>query len=251
MSYKKETIRFFTGFFFVFSLWFLISQIINKSFLPDPFGTLIYLTENFIEKDLYFDFIVSFKRIVISLFLSFIVGFPIGIITGINKIVDNIMSPILYFFYPLPKIVFLPLFFVFFGISEVTRIVLIVFILVFQIIVSVRDSVKNINYEYIELFKTLGARPFDYYKLYIPFAAPGAFSSIRVSTGMAIAVLFITENFIADRGLGYLILNAMELRNYFEMYSGIILMGFLGYFFYFLIDYLEIKVCFWQKSMIE
>ncbi len=47
---------------------------------------------------------------------------------------------------------------------------------------------------------------------------------------MAIAVLFITENFIADRGLGYLILNAMELRNYFEMYSGIILMGFLGYF---------------------
>ena len=97
----------------------------------------------------------------------------------------------------------------------------------------------------------MGAKPLDYLKIYIPFSAPGVFSSIRISTGMAIAVLFITENFIADRGLGYLILNSMELRNYFEMYSGIIMMGFLGYFFYFLIDYLEIKVCFWQKSMLE
>lgn len=251
MNYKQESIRFYTGALFILCTWFLFSQIVNKSFLPDPFGTLTYLLENFMEKNLYFDFLISFKRIILSLFISFVLGFPLGIIAGVNKTADNILSPILYFFYPLPKIVFLPLFFVFFGINETTRILLLVFILVFQIIVSVRDSVKNIDFEYIELFRTLGAKPLDYLKIYIPFAAPGAFSSIRISTGMAIAVLFITENFIADRGLGYVILNAMELRNYFEMYSGIILMGFLGYFFYFLIDYLEIKVCFWQKSMLE
>ena len=250
MIYKKEATRFFTGALFILSLWFLLSQVINKSFLPNPFGTFSYLTENFIAKKIYYDFLISFRRIIVSLLLSFLIAFPLGIISGVNKKVDNILSPIIYFFYPLPKIVFLPLFFVFFGINEVTRVILIIFILVFQIIVGVRDNVKNIDPEYIELFQTLGAKPLDYLKIYIPFAAPGAFSSIRISTGMAIAVLFITENFIADRGLGYLILNAMELRNYFEMYSGIILMSFLGYLFYFLIDYLEIKVCFWQKSML-
>ena len=251
MNFKQESFKFILGILLIFTFWFVLSEILQRSLLPGPFETISYLMVNLWQKNLYIDLMISFKRVLIALVSSFLIGFPIGIITGVNKRAEIILNPIIYFFYPLPKIVFLPLFFIFLGINEITRISLLFFILIFQVIVSVRDSVKKISPEYIELFKTMGAGRLDYLKLYVPFAAPGAFSSLRISVGMAIAVLFITENFVADRGLGYVILNAMELRNYLEMYSGIILMGVLGYFFYFSIDFLEIKVCFWQKSMLE
>ena len=251
MSFRNEIFKFFNGLSITIAIWWIAALYIDKNFLPDPLTAFRYFfSENFSD-EAFQNFYISFKRIGISLFLAVIIGFPLGIITGVNKWVDRFISPLLYFLYPLPKIVFLPVFFIFWGIHEKTRIFLIFFILVFQIIVNVRDGIKNISLDYLELYKTMGAKKIDFFKLYIFFALPSAFTALRISIGMSVAVLFITENFVADKGLGFIILNAMELRNYPEMYCGIVLMGFLGYFFYLTTDFLERKVCFWNQSMIE
>ena len=65
--------------------------------------------------------------------------------------------------------------------------------------------------------------------------------------GTAIAILFLAETFASQNGLGYYILDAMEKRDYGEMYGAIMAMGLLGLLFYEVVDFLEKKLIKWQK----
>lgn len=253
MNISKMQIRsgFLTGLIMTVIIWWLVSLIVNKAILPAPQLAFVTLFEMLTSADVYYDIFISTIRVLVALFLAFMIGFPLGLLSGINRTADFFISPLLYFFFPLPKIVFLPVFFVLFGINETTRILLLVFIVVFQIIVNIRDGIRQIDPEYQELFFTMGAGRTDYLKMYVQFVMPAFFTALRISLGMVIAVLFISENFIADRGLGFLIFQSLELRNYPEMYSAIIMMSLLGYVLYALTDFFERKVCFWHKSMLE
>ena len=59
------------------------------------------------------------------------------------------MDPILYFIYPIPKVAFLPVFMILFGLGNISKIVLVVFIVVFQIIIAIRDGISEIPQDYI------------------------------------------------------------------------------------------------------
>ena len=72
-------------------------------------------------------------------------------------------------------------------------------------------------------------------------------TSLRITLGTAIAVLFFAETFASSDGLGYFILDAMERREYSEMYAGIITMAGLGLIIYGVIDFIEHRFCKWQR----
>jgi NitT/TauT family transport system permease protein len=79
----------------------------------------------------------------------------------------------------------------------------------------------------------------------IPAVLPGFFTSLRVSLGTAVAVLFLAETFAADRGLGYLIVDAWTRVSYAEMYAAIFALSLLGLLFFVLTDLLESILCPW------
>ena len=243
---NKPYLEFLKGFIMTVMLWWILSLFVDKIFLPGPLESGIYLVNNFFSSAFYVDLLYSLSRILAALSMVLAIGYPLGIFMGISKRAESWLGPFVYFFNPLPKIVFLPVFFVFLGIGESTRIFLLFFIILFPVIIQVRDGIKSIPPDYEELFFTLGAPRKDYLRFYVPFSMPALFTSLRTASGMAVAVLFIIENYVGDRGLGVLILRSMEIRNYPQMYSGIILMGILGYVLYLLTNYAERKVCFWK-----
>ena len=65
--------------------------------------------------------------------------------------------------------------------------------------------------------------------------------------GIALALLFITETFAAFSGLGYFIMNRMEVRNYEEMYAAILTLAAIGIIAYMALDMAERKLCPWKK----
>jgi ABC-type nitrate/sulfonate/bicarbonate transport system permease component len=134
--------------------------------------------------------------------------------------------------------------YVLFGITDVSKVVLIALILFFQILVVVRDEAANLRPELILSVRSLGAgRRALFRYVYLPASLPAALTALRVSVGTAIAVLFIAEQSLTHYGLGYyIVVDTYQVLRYREMYAGILAMGLLGLALYFALDALERRV---------
>lgn len=226
-------------------IWQLFSLIIHKSLVPSPISVLSHTLDIFLTK-LTIHLFYSLLRILLGIIGGIIIGWPLGIMLGYFNKLDQLFSPIIYFLYPIPKIAFLPILMLLLGLGEITKIIMIVIIILFQIIVNIRDHVKNIEPSIFYPLITLGSSDFQIIKfIVLPSSLPKLFSSIRIALGTSIAVLFFSETFGTTYGLGYFIMDSMLRINYVEMYSGILMLSLLGLTLFTLIDFINDKIINW------
>ena len=186
----KKIITPLYGIAMVVILWWLLSFAIGSNMVPTPYDTLKELVKLF-QKDFLFHIIYSFYRIMSSITMSLLIGIPIGILLGVNKYIDKIISPITYLLYPIPKIAFLPIFMVVFGIGDKSKIILMITIIIFQIIIVTKDGVKEIDKDILISAKVMHFDGIDMItKVILPAILPKVFSALRVSIGIAISALF-------------------------------------------------------------
>jgi NitT/TauT family transport system permease protein len=183
----------------------------------------------------------------LSIGIGIITASPLGIILGQSQRLDKIFLPFIYLLYPIPKVVFVPLAILFFGLGEFPKVLIIYVIIFFQIVVLVRDQAKTLKPELILSVRSLGAGRRALFRfVYLPSTLPAIFTAIRQSTGTAIAVLYLTELFGTKYGLGYYIfLTGSTLLDYSSMYAGILAMSLLGLGIYLGIEFLQKRLCPW------
>ncbi len=126
---------------------------------------------------------------------------------------------------------------------------MIILIIVFQIIINLRDSLRDIPKESFLIVTSLGATPWQRLR-YVVFPAilPDLLSTLRVAIGTAISVLFVTETYGTDRGMGFFIVDASARFNYTEMYAGIVILSMLGFLLFLTTDLLEAWLCSWKSG---
>ena len=235
-------------FFFVLFLWQGIALVIDKSFFPPLSDILLNIVMTFWGKIAAHAF-YSLRRIMTGILLTLLAGVPLGILMGYLKKVDFLFSPLLYFSYPVPKMALLPIVMLLFGLGETAKIVMIFLITFFPVVVNIRDDVKNIPQEVFYPVLSLGAGHFQIIKeIILPGVVPVALTSLRLGFGTAISVLFFTENFGTEYGLGYFIMDAWMRVNYIEMYSGIFILSMIGLILFVAIDALENILCPWRDD---
>lgn len=229
-------------------VWQLSAACLAKPFFPLPSHVALEFAELITSGELTAHFLISALRVLLSLVLSFVLAVPLGFLLGNISFLDRMLSPLVYLLYPLPKIVFLPLIVITCGLGNLPKILMISLVVFFQVLVSTRDAVKDLSPQWIIAMKSLHATNWQiYYHLIWPACLPRIFTALRISIGSAVAVLFLAETFVCLDGLGCFILNTMEQREFEQMYSGIMAMGFLGIIFYFLVDFLQGIFCRWNK----
>ncbi|HCU30740.1 MAG TPA: ABC transporter permease, partial [Sphaerochaeta sp.] len=149
----------------------------------------------------------SLYRIAMGMALALFFAIPTGMLAGRTQKLDQLISPVLYLLYPLPKIAFLPVFMVLFGIGDLSKIMLIAVIIFFPASVTIRDGVKEISVQYLELAQAYHLTQTQILRdILWPFILPRIFSSLRITLGISLSVLFISENYAATYGLGYYIM---------------------------------------------
>ncbi|MCR4440847.1 MAG: ABC transporter permease [Peptococcaceae bacterium] len=243
-----KTRGYLSALLFVVLSWHLLSLILDKPFFPQPFPVMRELLFRTLHGNLPGHFLVSVYRVLASLIISFVLAVPLGLVVGRNPALDRLVSPVIYLLYPLPKTVFLPLIVVLLGLGDSPKILLISLIIFFQILVAARDAAKDIAPQWVLSMKSLHATRWQVYRhLVWPSCLPNIFTSLRISLGTAIAVLFLAETFASTDGLGYFILDTMEKREFAAMYAGILAMGLLGVASYLLVDLLENRFCRWNR----
>jgi NitT/TauT family transport system permease protein len=228
------------------ALWQLASMLIDKPILPPPCEVLLALVMA-LPEDLGLHLLVSTWRVVASILLAVVTAVPAGLALGLSPTADRIAAPIIYLLYPIPKIVFLPVILLLLGIGNVSKVFIIALILFFQMLVVVRDEAANLRPELIASVRSLGAgRRAIFGFVYLPACLPAVLTSLRVSIGTAIAVLFFAESFATTSGLGYyIIVETWGRLAYAEMYAGVVAMSLLGLMLYFVVDGLERRLCPW------
>lgn len=244
---KKYTIAAYAGAILLFfSAWWLLAKAVSLPIIPLPELVLATLGRVFFQS-IAIHGVYSLWRIMAGLFLAIAVGLPLGVLLGYFPKLDKVLSPVVYLTYPIPKIALLPIVMLFFGVGEAAKILLIFLIVVFQVIVAVRDGIRLIPAETYYPLNSLGA---SFYRIFCdilwPASLPKFITAVRVAMATAISVLFFTETFGTQFGLGYFIMDAWLRVNYLEMYAGIFVLSLMGLVLFGIIDLLERCFCSWQ-----
>ena len=242
---KRNIGMYLTGFIAFLLLWQIGYWMMDNHMIPAPWETMSYFSLHIGSILIHTG--ASSLRILCAVLIALFIGVPVGIIIGMSTKAKKLLDPLLYFVYPIPKVAFLPVFMILFGLGNLSKVLLVVLIVIFQLILSVRDGVADINGNYYKVIGGLTEKKSTVIK-YIVFPAvlPRILSGVRISIGIALASLFFAENYATTYGLGYYILSAWTKMNYVEMFSGIMMLGILGMFFYSIIDTIEMKLTPWR-----
>lgn len=235
------------GFLSFLLFWELLHLVLHTHTIPSPIETFAY-SFTIMEK-LLLHSLASILRVLVAISISLVIGIPTGIFLGVNKTFHRLFSPLLYFIYPIPKVAFLPIFMLLFGLGNRSKVILIIWIIVFQIILSVRDGVVQISALDFKVMNSFAATTKQKYQyLILPAILPQVFSGLRISIGISLASLFFAENYATTYGIGYFILSAWTKMNYTEMFSGILVLGFIGLLLFKLLEQLEMLCTPWSKK---
>ncbi len=234
------------SFIVVLVLWGLVSWWLDIPIIPSPLAVFQNILDIYVAK-MQIHVAASLVRILAGIIIAILVGVPLGFLMGYFEKVDKIFSPLVYFTYPVPKLALLPIVMLLFGLGETSKLIMIILIIVFQIIITSRDAVKSIPAETYRSLQSLGAsRRQMFTEIIVPASLPEVLTATRLALGTAVSILFFTETFGTEYGMGYFIMDAWMRVNYLEMYSGIVVLSFMGFVIFTLIDLSETRLCSWR-----
>jgi len=245
----KRILSYLSGAFALILLWQIVSVLTALPILPQPLLVAerwysIFFSEIAVHG------IYSLGRIAGGLLLSVAVGFPLGMLMGYVRKADRYLAPIVYLTYPIPKIALLPILMLLVGLGEMSKLLMIFLIVVFQVIISVRDGIHEIPKEIFEPLISLGASFYDVFREVLwPASLPKFLTALRVAMATAVSVLFFTETFGTQYGMGYFIMDAWLRVNYLDMYAGIMTLSAIGLLLFGIMDLIEYRACRWLGTM--
>lgn len=171
----------------------------------------------------------SVKRVGIAYLLGSVLGIVIGMLRGRVAAIDAIFIVPAETIRPIPPLGLIPLFILWFGIGETSK-VLLVFMSVFLIMmVNAHAGARSCPIDPVRAAQSLGASRFQIF-LYVvlPAALPQIMTGLRVAMGTALSILVASELLGGDRGLGYIVLDASNFFRTTYVFAGIMVIGLLG-----------------------
>ena len=246
----KISLRMFAlGILLCLVLWWGMAQLLQMPVIPSPVQVLLRLAAKFPDT-IAIHAGYSLMRIMLGLLAAVAVGYPLGVVMGYSPHANRLFAPILYLTYPVPKIALLPVVMLLFGVGETSKLLLVFLIIVFQVVVAVRDAVAVIPTETYAPLRVLGASfPQMMRHIIVPASLPKFITAVRVAMATAISVLFFTETFGTQYGIGYYIMDAWLRVNYLDMYAGIVVLSTMGLLLFILLDWAERRLCAWNHTV--
>lgn len=239
---------------FFFGLWQLISYLnglnewFNPVFLPSPAMVIETTYDYIIDGTLIGHIGMSFYRMIIGFVIGVVIAVVLGILIATKRDFDNILSPILNLVGPIPVFAFLPMFLIWFGIGESSKIALIAYATFVPLITYVIDGIKNTDPVLIRSARSLGATPFQVFtKVIFKSAMPHIFAGMKISLALTFSALVVAEMMGASEGLGYIIVNAKNWFKMADMFLAATLIGLEYTIFYGILTLIEKRLFRWKK----
>jgi sulfonate transport system permease protein len=236
------------------ALWSLASGVVvvgklfNPIFLPGPWTVVGAIAALAVKGQLWGHVAATLERVCVGFVTGAALALGLGLLAGQLRAVRNLVEPVVELLRPVPPLAMLPLFIVWLGIGEVSKIGFITYATFFPMFVTTVHAVRQIDPVLLRAARSLGARPAQLFvRVILPAALPEILTGMRLGIALSFFVIVISEFIGAEQGLGYLINDG---RNFFlvpQMLGAAVLLGLLGYAGNALVRRIERRTLRWQQ----
>ena len=203
--------------------------VISPLVLPAPSEALGALVELWVSGELWLHLAASLQRLLIGWTSGTVLGIAIGLAIGLFSMVRAGVAPLVAALFPIPKIALLPLFIIWFGIGEESKVALILFGTLFPTVIFTYGGVDNVDRTLIRMGQSFGLKWSSIVrKIILPGALPAILSGMRVSAAIAIILIVAAELIAAEKGIGAYIQIAGSLFATDQLIAGVAILSVFG-----------------------
>lgn len=231
-------------------LWVIVSSTlpVPKLFLPTPMDVYLAAEELWLSGALQRNIAVTLTRVLVGYTSGVAVALIVGVLMGWYRVVDATVDPLYQLWRPIPPIAIIPLFILWFGIGELSKVLVIFGGSLGACLINVVSGVKNVPRIYIEAAQILGARnPQIFRRVVIPSALPYVFAGMRVALALAFGVVVASELIASVEGVGFMLMMGRNLLRTDIIFVGIFLIGGSAYSLDFALRTLERRWTAWME----
>lgn len=231
------------------ALWQLVSLTERPDFVLTPTEVTRHVVEALGSGELLPHVGASLARALPGFALGSLMGVTLGLVAGVARSVAETVSPPIFLTYPVPKIVFFPIFMLWFGIGDVSKVLIIALACFYPCFINAYYGARSTPTIMVWSGLNMGAgRAQLFRKVVVPSALPLVFAGLRVSLALSFILLFSTEMINARSGLGFLIRLSESSLRFDLMYVSIVAVAALGYASDQLLLLVRRRVLAWQEA---
>lgn len=213
--------------------WTITSRLgpAEGSFFPGPVRTLSSAYTLFVQHSFLSDVAASAARIATAFTLSAVLAIPLGILMSSFKPIGAFLTPVIDFTRYVPVPALLPIFVLWFGIGETSKLLILFAGTFFQLILLVIDDADSVSHLKFDTARTLGApTPALLRDVLLPAMLPRLFNNLRVTLGWCWTYLVIAELIAVETGMGHVIKEAQRFNAADVLIVACATMGLIGLF---------------------
>ena len=202
--------------------------------LPEYVLSPLEIIRHFVQAlgsaELYEHIRASLARSLPGFAIGTLLGAALGLAAGVARWFDRLLGPAVFLTYPVPKIVMLPIFMLWFGIGELSKVLIIALACFYPVFINAYYGAKATPTILVWSALNMGAgRGAVFRRVVVPSAAPMILAGMRVSLALSFIVMFAAEMINASSGLGHLIRVAENSLRFDLMYVSLLSIAILGY----------------------
>jgi len=171
----------------------------------------------------------SMTRVGIAFTLGSLLGITLGLLRGRAQAIDALFVVPSAILLPIPPLGLIPLFILWFGIGELSKIILIFVFVLLIMMVNAQAGANAVGVDTLRAAQSMGANRWQVFRFVVlPSALPQIMTGLRIAMGTALTILVASELLGGDRGLGFVILDASSFFRTTYVFGGIIIIGLIG-----------------------
>ena len=234
------------------AIWWWWSSGSESFYFPPLSDILRTFGETWVFERVGSDVVPSLARLGAGFVIAVVIGVGGGLLLGMSRIARRTVGPIVEFLRSIPPPVLIPAAIVALGIGSTMKVVIIAMACTWPILLNTIDGVAGVEPTLLETARSYGIRPVDRVRAVIlPAALPRVFAGMRISLSIAIIVMVVSEMVASTDGIGFFIKQAQSSFAIPEMWSGILLLGLLGYALNYGFTLIERRVLRWHRGSRE
>ena len=229
-------------------IWTTVASVWQSPYLPQISTVAAAFKDNWLFARLQSDVLPSLWRFGAGYVIGLVVGISLGLLFGLVRPLRLMFEPTVDFVRAIPPIVLIPFFLVLFGLGDVSKILMIALGAATPVLLNTIEGVKSLDSVLADYVRAYQISAFHRVVYRLRWASPQIVAGARISLAIAFILMVTSEMVAATNGLGYFVLTSQRTFAIANMWSGILLLGLIGFVFSLLFELFERGALAWYKG---
>jgi ABC-type nitrate/sulfonate/bicarbonate transport system permease component len=233
----------------IFAGWEALSRtgVVNPRLLPSASETLATLGELLQRTSVRNDLLATASEVLAAFALAVPFGCLIGFLIAENRYFADVMKPLLFFAFSIPKSIFLPMFILVFGVGFAEKVGFGFFSTIFIVIMSTTTAVESVKMDYLTVARSYGATSVQTaFRVYLPSMLPVLLEALRISMIFNLTGVILAEMYASRDGIGHQIATWGENFQMKQLLAGVVMIAGIAMAFNETIRWVETRCSHWR-----